>query len=79
MRSETVLCDGCGRDLTTRTNMIDYRLVLAAEEKPGGGSGIYTAMMICPPIDRPHHFCGLGCLDDWRASVRAKREEAKHA
>lgn len=62
-----VTCDGCGRDITTRSNMVDYRLVLAAEDKPGYGNGAYTAMHISPPIDCAHYFCGLGCLDHWRA------------
>lgn len=66
MRIEKVTCDGCGVDLTTRTNSVDYRLVLAAESKPGYGSGFYTGMMIWPPVERTHHFCDLACLDQWR-------------
>lgn len=66
MKFEKVSCDGCGRDLTTRTNIEDYRLVLASESKPGYGSGAYTCMGIYPAIERAHHFCGLGCLDHWR-------------
>lgn len=66
MEDRKVTCDGCGADLTVRTNSVDYRLVLAAESKPGYGSGVYTDVMIYPPIDRPHHFCRLECLDKWR-------------
>jgi hypothetical protein len=65
-----VTCDGCGRDLTTRTNCVDYRLVLASEDKPGHGAGVYTAMMIYPPVERSYYFCGLGCLDRWRDRER---------
>lgn len=61
-----VTCDGCGSDLTTRSNSVDYRLVLAAQSKPGYGPGFYTDMMIYPPVDRAYYFCGLGCLDHWR-------------
>jgi|SRR5580692_429533 hypothetical protein len=61
-----VTCDGCGHDLTTRSNSVDYRLVLAAESKPGCGAGAYTDMMIYPPVDRTYYFCGLECLDHWR-------------
>lgn len=70
MRIETVTCDGCGSDLTTRTNSVDYRLVLAPESKPGHGDGFYTAMMIYPPLERTHHFCRLDCLDLWRDRQR---------
>jgi hypothetical protein len=62
-----VTCDGCGHDLTTRSNSVDYRLVLCTESKPGYGAGAYTDMVIYPPVDRSYYFCGLGCLDHWRA------------
>jgi hypothetical protein len=70
MREEKVTCDGCGHDLTTRSNSVDYRLVLASESKPGYGAGAYTDMMISSPLEREHHFCGLDCLDHWRARER---------
>ncbi len=70
----TVTCDGCGADLTTRSNSVDYRLVLSSESKPGYGGGAYTDMMIYPPVDRDYYFCRLGCLDHWRA--REKHREA---
>lgn len=70
MRVEQVTCDGCGADLTTRSNSVDYRLVLASEGKPGHGAGFYTDMMIYPPVDRAHHFCDLSCLDHWRDRER---------
>lgn len=66
MQKTEITCDGCGADLTTRTNSVDYRLVLFAESKPGYGSGVYTDMLIAPPVDRPCHFCRLECLDHWR-------------
>lgn len=66
MRDEKITCDGCGADLTTRCNSVDYRLVLGSESKPGYGPGVYTDMMIYPPIDRTHHFCIMSCLDLWR-------------
>ena len=67
MRISKVTCDGCGRDLTSRTNMVDYRLRLTSEDKPGYGAGAYTAMGIYPSIDRDFHFCALRCLDHWRS------------
>lgn len=40
MRFEKITCDGCGSDLTTRSNSVDYRLVLYSEEKPGYGDDL---------------------------------------
>lgn len=70
MRNEKVTCDGCGADLTTRSNSVDYRLVLSSETKPVYGAGCYTDMMIYPPVERTYHFCLLGCLDHWRDRER---------
>lgn len=56
---------------------MDYRLVLASESKPGGGAGFYTDMMIYPPVERVHHFCGLGCLDLWRDRARHRAAARK--
>jgi hypothetical protein len=67
-----VTCDGCGADITTRSNSVDYRLVLKSESKPGYGSGSYTDMLIDPPVDRDYYFCGLRCLDLWRDSKTSK-------
>lgn len=67
-----VTCDGCGGDLTTRSNSVDYRLVLGSESKPGYGASAYTDMMIYPPVDRTYYFCELGCLDQWRARENHK-------
>jgi hypothetical protein len=72
MRVEKVTCDGCGHDLTTRTNSVDYRLVLASESKPGYGPGVYTDMGIYPAVERAHHFCDLACLDRWRGRANHK-------
>lgn len=72
-----VTCDGCGHDITTRSNSVDYRLVLAAESKPGYGSGVYTDMMIYPPVDRAYYFCGLQCLDHWRAREHHRQALSK--
>lgn len=67
-KTATITCDGCCRDLTYTGNSVDYRLVLGSEAKPiEPGPGAVTDMMIYPPIDRTHYFCGLHCLDKWRA------------
>lgn len=77
MKTVKVVCDGCGSDLTTRTNSVDYRLVLDSENKPGYGAGFYTDMGIYPAVDRPYHFCGLKCLDRWRDHERVYASERK--
>jgi hypothetical protein len=69
-----VTCDGCGHDLTTRSNCVDYRLVLSSESKPGYGTGVYTAMALSPPVDRSYYFCDLECLDYWRARENHKNK-----
>jgi hypothetical protein len=64
---DEIKCDGCDADLTYTANCVDYRLVLGNESKPTyPGAGAVTAMGIYPPVERTHHFCGLGCLDHWR-------------
>jgi len=73
MRNEKVTCDGCGGDISTRWNSVDYRLVLQSESKPLADNLQYMAdMMIYEPISRPHHFCRLGCLDTWRDRERMR-------
>lgn len=73
MRTETITCDQCEADLTHKRNSVDYRLVLAAEAKPGApGVHSYTGAMKDPPVDRTHHFCGLDCLVLWLEPKRAE-------
>lgn len=59
-----ITCDGCGSNLTTTGNSIDYRLVLANESIPLRGN-FATDMMIYPPVDGTKHFCRLDCLRRW--------------
>lgn len=74
MRVTKVTCDGCGHDLTITSNMVDYRLLLTSENKPGHEAGAYTAMGLYPPIDRDYHFCRIQCLDYWRDRERFRRK-----
>lgn len=64
MKFAKVTCDGCGADISSTGNSIDYRLLLTAEELPPAGMSV-TDMMIYPPIKQDAHFCGLGCLAVW--------------
>ena len=69
MKTTEIKCDGCGGDLTSTGNMVDYRLALNVESKPLRGN-FATAMSISPPLERDHHFCGVQCLDHWRDRER---------
>jgi hypothetical protein len=71
-----VLCDCCGRDLTTTGNSIDYRLCLANERVHSGG-GFVTDMMIYPKIKRDAYFCDISCLRKWMDSEH--RIDQSHA
>ena len=70
-----IICDGCGADLTYTGNSVDYYLILYYASKiprymkNGETGGAVTDMMIQPPIKKAAYFCGLGCLDKWRAAV----------
>jgi len=62
----TEQCSGCGRDLTYKRNSTDYRLALRSEAMPDDpAGGAVTDMILDPPIDRPHYFCGQLCLTAW--------------
>jgi hypothetical protein len=64
MRETTVTCDACGRDISTTTNCVDFRLALTTERLPAE-SDVVTLMHISQPIGRDHHFCGVRCLTAW--------------
>lgn len=64
MKTVTILCDGCGSDITTTGNSVDYRLALLNERLPLRGN-MCTDMMIYPPIKQDAYFCGVGCLKTW--------------
>jgi len=64
MKEEKITCNHCGRDLTTTTNSIDYRLSLTSDRiQPR--SSCCTDMMIYPIIEEDAHFCSLVCLKNW--------------
>lgn len=64
MNQESVTCDGCGKDITTTGNCVDYRLALVVESIPCGRNMV-TLLHVTPPLNRDHHFCGVGCLKNW--------------
>ena len=62
-----IICDGCGKDITTTGNSVDYRLSLDTYTPMSGStSGAVTLMMIYPAIDATKHFCNnLECVKAW--------------
>ena len=66
MKTTTIICDSCGKDLTFTGNCEDYYLTVASASKWKRGNFV-TLMAISPPLDREHTFCGLSCLDLWTA------------
>jgi len=66
MKTEEIVCDQCGGDLSTTTNCVGYRLSLQAERIPPAGPTV-TLMHIEPPLKHHAHFCGLKCLWAWAA------------
>ena len=83
MKTTTIICDSCGKDLTFTGNCEDYYLTVASASKWKRGNFV-TLMAISPPLDREHTFCGLSCLDLWTArrqyitSLRAQWWEQWH-
>ena len=62
----TIVCSGCGRDITYTFNSEDYRIALMNEEIPlEPGRTTVTDMMIPRKIDKDHHFCSFGCLKNF--------------
>lgn len=80
MKSRQITCDACGADLTYTGNCEDYYLVVSSASKApwyskdGGRGGFVTAMAKYPPVEREHDFCGLKCLDLWRAKENYARD-----
>lgn len=64
-KSVSVICDHCGRDLTTTGNSIDYRIAVLNQPIPVRGGGVVTNMMIYPKLEADAYFCGCECLKRW--------------
>lgn len=73
MKTVEIKCDGCGADLTSTGNCVDYRLSLENENIPTRG-GFVTSMGAYPAIDRNCHFCDLRCLDLWTDRRRHRNQ-----
>ena len=60
----TISCDGCGDDLTSTGNEVDYRLALESQRLPIH-SNLVTQMGAYPAIKKNAYFCDLRCLRKW--------------
>lgn len=66
-----VACDECGKDLTYKSNSMEWRIVLGSEDKApwylkeGRDGGMMTAMYEPAPFPRKKHFCDERCLVAW--------------
>jgi hypothetical protein len=68
MKTVTITCDTCERDITTTGNSVDYRLAVLSQSIPSRG-GIVTDMMIYPVLDRDYYFCSLNCFREWAKRI----------
>ncbi len=65
MTSPRYICDACGKDLTYKSNAVEYRLDLKAQGKASPRWGLLTAVIKYPPIKSDACFCDLECLKKW--------------
>lgn len=71
MKTTTVICDHCKRDITYRPRQSGFRLALSVEIRPQepDSGGVYTLCYITPPLDSDKDFCGVLCLKEWSATA----------
>lgn len=71
VKTVVIECDKCAKDITFG---MGYRLVLTPERLPRKDyTAAEPAILIYPPIDREHQFCGMKCLRAWAAAPDAKK------
>jgi|WetSurMetagenome_2_1015567.scaffolds.fasta_scaffold50704_6 hypothetical protein len=63
MKSITVICDACNKNLSEPDYIASYRIVLSCEKNPTGS--VMAALYLSPEISEPHHFCHMKCLASW--------------
>lgn len=65
-KTVSVTCDGCGNDLTSTSNCVDWRLALVNERLPiASGVATVTSMGVYPATMQDGYFCGVDCLRSW--------------
>lgn len=64
MKTTTVECDNCKRDLSNGEAHPEYMLVLNAQRVPDDGNTPFDLLAI-KPLEDEHHFCDTECLTSW--------------
>lgn len=71
--TESITCDSCKKELITHTSYpANYSLQLAAINTNRNDTGFTYGVGVVPPIEKPHHFCGFACLENWIAATGKK-------
>mgnify|MGYP001606394301 CR=1 FL=1 len=64
MKSTTVVCDWCKKDLSFTSNCEDWRLGLVNQGIASRGNFV-TSMHVPPILKDDAHFCSIKCLREW--------------
>lgn len=69
MKTTTIECNNCKRDLTEAESHPEYMLVLNAQRVPDDGHTPFDLLAI-KPLDDEHHFCDMDCLISWSSKTK---------
>jgi len=62
----SIKCDSCKEELVEESKYpASFALKLETIDVGTNSSGVVFAITVIPPLEREHHFCGLGCLKKW--------------
>jgi hypothetical protein len=75
----TIVCDGCGNDISPRDSSYphQYILRLTYDDIGRNTTGLVYGIATYPPMDREYHFCAEGCIWQWAADRKALAEQRK--
>lgn len=65
MKTLTVTCDGCEKEIKGRPGYRDDHLVLSSAGSPTERSNFSYSVVQHPKVDREYHFHDFVCLIDW--------------
>jgi hypothetical protein len=63
-KNVSIICDGCGKDITETGAMPAFRLRLSSEPLPSNSNVIF-GVLVYSEIKEDKYFCGLNCLQLW--------------
>ena len=76
----TIICDGCGKDISPRDTAYPHQYILRLAPVDVGintGNIVYGIAM-SPPIKGELYFCGIGCVGLWADEIK-RAAEAREA